>query len=675
VSVRRRSRGHRSKRKRRPNDRPALRRRLILAGWVALSAIIVARAVQVQVVQRDHWAELAETQHQRTSEVPAPRGAILDRHGSELAISLERMRVAVAPHELEDSEAAAGLLAEALGVPVGEARRVTTSSQKWKYFPGDFPPSVREALRTVEGVYTERVMQRFHPNGLLGTQLLGVVSEGRGSGGIEQAFDSILRGTPGKEVSARDGHGQPIPGQTLLMERPAPGGQILLTIDRDVQEIALEALQSQIERTGAEGGDLLVVDPTTGEILAMVSIQRGDRPALSAINAPYEPGSTIKPFTVAGLLDRNLASLEDSIDTGEGYWTVKGRTVRDVHPNGKFTLADALRLSSNVGVAMAAQAMSPEEQYETLRDFGFGAYTGIPLPGEVQGVLRHPTGWSAQSAVSLAIGYEIAVTPVQMAMAYAALANGGDLMEPTLVKEVRSPTGKILERRKPRVVRKVVSGRVTGRVNRILEEVVEDGTGTRAQMATFRVAGKSGTTRAYGPGGYQRGDYFSSFVGFFPADDPQLVIYVKLDRPEGAYYGGAVAAPVTLATLEAILAARRAPLDRRALAKAVRREARAAASSPFQFAATTPRRVRAGVSVWSELPAPAPPATPGPVRGLVRVPLLEGLPLRSAVRKLHAYGLRVEWNQYGDIAGTDPPLGAWVSPGDTVRIVTRRADG
>ena len=291
---------------------------------------------------------------------------------------------------------------------------------------------------------------------------------------------------------------------------------------------------------------MLITDPNTGEILALVSIRDGQTAALSAINTPYEPGSTLKPFTVAGLLERDLVSLYDTVDGENGAWRVNGRTLHDVHGSGRMTIADALRTSSNVGIAKAAQSMSPGDQYENLRDFGLGTLTGIEIPGEVSGTLRRPDSWSSQSAVSLAIGYEVNVTPLQMAMAYGALANGGRIMQPHLVKEIRDGTGALIEAFQPRVVREVVSADVARRVGRVLEDVVEDGTGKSARLATFRVAGKSGTTRLYSPaGGYEQGAYWSSFVGFFPADAPQLVVFVKLERPKGIYYGGAVAGPVT----------------------------------------------------------------------------------------------------------------------------------
>lgn len=636
------------------------RRRLLLAGWLLGAALIVARSAEIQVVQGAGWRDVAEGQHRKTIEIPAPRGAILDRNGVPVAESHERFKVGLAPKELTDREAVAGILAEELDLSPRKARSLTGSDKRWVVVAGHYPATVRERLRGVTGVYLERELPRFYPHGDLLRGVLGSVREDQGAGGIEQAFDSVLAGVPGQEVQARDSRGEPVPGETVVVSAPETGGQVVLTLDVDLQEIAHEALSAAIAETGAKGGDLLITDPESGEVLAMVSLPGGVGTGMASLTTPYEPGSTLKPFTVAAILKNSIATMEDSVDTGVGTWRVAGRTLHDVHPKGGYlTLAEALRVSSNVGVARMAQGLSKAQQYENLRDFGFGAATGVGIPGEAAGILRRPEQWSGQSPASLAIGYEISVTPLQMAMAYGALANGGKLMEPKLIREVRDSRGRVLTRNGPRVVRRVVPSRVTREITPVLVEVVQGGTGTRARIATFSVAGKSGTARAYDPdGGYARGGYYSSFIGFFPAEDPQLVIFVKLERPEGAYYGGATAAPVTRATLEAILAARQAPIDRRALAAMAKR-----ADTPKDGAAVR-------FASLARTPAPEPTRE----AGRVPVPDVAGLSARAAVRRLHALGLRVDWRSDGEIVGTTPPAGTHVLRGDTIQLVLRRGD-
>ncbi|HUP50929.1 MAG TPA: penicillin-binding transpeptidase domain-containing protein [Longimicrobiales bacterium] len=649
---------------RRPSDRvPPWRRRLVLAGWLVGATAVLARAGQVQIVQAAEWREMAEAQHRTDMAIEAARGTILDRDGAPLVVSRERIRVSVAPREIRDIEAVRALLREELGLSTSQVVRLTSRDRVWSVAPDLYAPAVRERLRAVSGVHLERVLQRFHPHGDLARSVLGVVQEGAGRGGIEQAFEPLLGGTPGREVVARDNVGREIPGERVTMVAPRAGGEVVLTLDMDLQEIAQQALEEAVEETGARGGDVVVTDPDTGEVLALVSIRDGRTTALSAVNTPYEPGSTLKPFTVASLLDLRLTSIDDTVDVGDGTWEIEGRTLHDTHTEGRLSIGEALRESSNVGIAKAALSLTPGAQYENLRDFGFGSLTGIELPGEVAGTLRRPDRWTSQSAASLAIGYEISVTPLQMAMAYGALANGGLLMQPRLVREIRSSSGAVLERFEARVVRRVIEEDVARTVGRELVGVVEEGTGTSARLGSFAVAGKSGTARLNFGQGYEQGAYYSSFVGYFPAEAPQLVVFVGLDRPQGTYYGGAIAAPVSRATMEAALAARATPLDRSALLRAARTDA-------FVSPNVAPARFAARID---ELP---PPERIEPLDGSagVTLPDVAGLPPRVAVRRLHALGLRVSPSGAGDVEGTRPVAGTRVLPGDTVRLRMRTSD-
>ncbi len=683
----------RSPRRRDPGRVVVFRRRLLLGFWLLCVVGILARAAELQIVQGSEWRAEAERQHRTTDEIPAARGAILDRDGVPVALSHETFRVGVAPHEVRDTVGTAEALSEVLRMPPTEARGLFRGARRWVSLPGRFSPGARDALTSLRGVYVERELNRFYPHGELMRGLLGAVIDGAGAGGMEQQFDEHLQGRPGTQVRSRDSQGEPIPGEAWTVEPPRSGGQIVLTLDADLQEIAREALHDAMEHTGARGGELVVTDPRSGDILAMVSLKEGGKVYLGAINTPYEPGSTLKPFTVAALLQTERASLADTVDTGDGSWRVAGRTITDVASPGRVDLAHALRVSSNVGVAKAAQSLTPAEQYEQLRDFGFGVPTGVDLPGEVGGRLRRPSQWSAQSPASLAIGYEISVTPLQMTMAYGALANGGVLMAPRLVREVRDPAGRSVRKIEPRAVRRVVSDAVAGEVSRVLVDAVEDGTGSRARLATFAVAGKSGTTRAYGEtGGYETGAYYASFVGFFPAEDPQLVVFVKLDRPRGEYYGGATAAPVTRATMEAVLAAHQSPLDRGSLAALARARTLPAGSRPSVSLSVEDRnpgrRFPRGRSSDQIQGAPAPAFASAGERGRggeaatlgarseqgLLLPDLRGMALRSAVRRLHGMGLAVAWEVGGPVDRTAPAAGTVVSVGDTIRLLASSAD-
>ncbi len=648
----------------------ALRSRFLLACWLFAGTGLFARALYLQVGQRTKWQQEATEQHRMPALVAAGRGEIVDRGGVALALSHETFRVGVAPHELDDRTIAASTLQEILGLSGAEAHRITSADRRWVTVPGRFPPTIRASLGGLRGVYVERELRRFYPQGPLGRRLLGAVVDEFGAGGIEQEFESHLRGVPGAEIVARDSDGRPIPGETWTISPPRFGGSVVLALDASLQEIANEALKDAVESTGSRGGDLLVTDPSTGEVLAMVSLRDGTPSHMGAINTPYEPGSTLKPFTVAALLREQKASLEDAVDTGNGSWTSFGRTIDDVSAVGTVSLGHALQVSSNVGIAKAAQRLSHDEQYEALRDFGFGLPTAIRLPGEASGTLRRPEQWSRQSPASLAIGYEIAVTPIQMAMAYGAFANGGVLMQPLLVKELRDAQGDLIQAFEPRELRRVISQGVARQITDALVSVVEAGTGTRARLASFSVAGKSGTSRAYARnGGYERGAYFSSFVGFFPADSPQLVVFVKLERPRGVYYGGATAAPVTRATMEAILAARESPLDQSALAALARAQRMdETASEPLR--ASPPSPVFASTLEPPELAAPILSHFERRAGSEFDVPDVRGLSGRSAARRLHALGLNVIWESAGPISGTAPQAGSTMTLGDTIRLLS-----
>jgi len=641
------------------------RRRIILAGWLLGGLVIVGKAATVQILQRSHWIEKAAAQHQEALEVPARRGAILDRNENPLATSTETYDVAVAPRELRDGsrEEVVKLLATELELSRKKIRALSDPERVWIEAGNGFPPRVREMLDSIQGIYLKPAWTRHRPYADLAEDVLGKILDGEGRGGIEGGFDEHLRGASGAEVQALDSRQNPIPGRSVLVEPPVPGGDVILTLDRDIQEIGHEALAEAVATTGAKGGNLVISDPKTGEILALVSIQEDGSGNLSAINSPYEPGSTLKPFTVAAILGHGVAALSDSVDGENGTWVAGGWPLRDVHPYGMMTLADALRVSSNIGIAKVAEGLTPGQQYQMLRDFGFGSRTGIGLVPESSGSLPRPADWSRTSPSRLAIGYEIAVTPVQMVMAYGALANGGKLMQPRIVKELRDPEGRTIFESEPRVVRQAIPGKLARQLSELLVDVVADGTGTAAQLATFTIAGKSGTSRAYGADGYGDGHY-ASFVCFGPVEDPQLVIFVKLDRPDGSYYGGSTAAPVTRATMEAVLAAHQAPIDWEAMASHDRRQPRDNPLPGAQLASST----------LSSSPSVRTPRTvTQPETGAV-VPDVSGLSPRLAVRRLHALGFRVRLDATGQVVGTDPPPSTPLSPGDTVRILVRRGE-
>jgi cell division protein FtsI (penicillin-binding protein 3) len=640
------------------------RRRLLLACLLVGGVLLLARGFQVQVVQGAMWEGRAERQHQERLELPAPRGTIYDRNGIPLATTRERLRVAVAPHEVQDAAATGRRLTEVLELDAAGVRRALDRNRRWVVIHGRYDPAVRAGLDGLPGVYVERELERFHPHGAVALEVLGRVSaDGRALSGLELELDSVLRGQAGFAMVRRDSRGAPIPGALFRVAQPRAGRDVHLTLDLGLQEIAEQALERTVKEERAGGGDLIFADPRTGEILAAASRKQGGIHHWRGVTDPYEPGSTIKPFVLAALLDRGLATLADSLFGEQGRLQMGRRTISDVQPHGWLTAAEVLRYSSNVGMVKLAGRLAPGDQYGALRDFGFGTPTGVGYPSESGGRLSRPDAWSAYSQSSLAMGYEISVTPLQMTMAYGALANGGRLLEPRLVREIRTPEGRLVRRWEPREVRRSISAPTATLLAGVLTDAVQDGTGRRAGLGEFVVAGKTGTARVFENGRYRMDAYTASFAGFFPARDPQLVFLVKLDR--GAEYGGAMAAPVTRATLSAALAARASPLDRRAVAVALPApggtEAALGAGWPAAWLPPSPGpfvfRLAAGA------PRAAPPrSTPEPV------PEVRGASGRDAATTLHAAGFRVSIDGVGQVRRMEPAAGSVAERGTLVRL-------
>ncbi|HWV57110.1 MAG TPA: penicillin-binding transpeptidase domain-containing protein [Longimicrobiales bacterium] len=650
-----------------------IRRRLLLWALLLGSGVVAWRAVTLQWLEHETWAARAEAQQRQREAVPAPRGTIYDRNGIPLAVDREVYRVAIAPHEVTDRDEVVRRLREELGLTAAAARSAVDSGRRWVVLPGRHDPAIRERLGGLTGVYFEPELERAYPQGELALEIIGRVgSDGRALSGLELELDSILRGRAGSRVLRRDGRGEPIPGSMLYVEAPVPGADVFLTIDASLQEIVEASLADAIAETSAEGGDLVIIDPETGEILAGATHRRNGGVHWRAVTDPYEPGSTIKPFSAAALLAGRHATSNDSVFAENGRYQVGSRTITDVQPYGWLTLRDALRVSSNVAMVKFSERLEPAEHYGYLRDAGFGTPTGVPYPSEASGVLRRPSEWSRYSQGSLAIGYEVSVTPLQMVLAYGAIANGGVLMEPRLVREVRSRDGRVLRKYEPREVRRVFPEWVAREVASTLAEVVESGSGREAGLGPFRVAGKTGTARIFDGASYLRA-YTASFAGFFPAEEPQLAFLVKLDRPQGDYYGGLTAAPVTRRVLTAALAARSSPLDRSAVA------------------AVDPRRVGTGFQLASTGEGTAHAAPAAEVVRLVAedgvrttgaavlaaagieaearaVPNVAGLPVRDAVRALHRAGFSVVVEGAGLVSGTRPEAGAAVAGGETVVV-------
>jgi len=446
----------------------------------------------------------------------------------------------------------------------------------------------------------------------------------------------------------------------------------VLTLDAELEEIAQHALVVAVDSVHASGGDVVILQPATGEVLALASV-RTDAAEGTGLGDAFEPGSTAKVFTAAALLRDGKATAGDTVFAENGRWVMNGRVIEDVHPSAELTLGGVIRISSNIGMAKFSTRLAPAEQYEALRDFGFGAQTGIEVAGESPGRLRNPRSWSADSRASLAMGYELAVTPLQLAAAYGALANGGVLLEPTLVREIRAPDGTPRWRARPRPVRQVVSASIAAQLTHMLQGVVEEGTGRRAALGTYPVAGKTGTARRTVDGRYVAGHYTASFVGIFPAQDPQLVLVVKLDDPQKSYFGGSTAAPVVRTILEAALATPSVALDRARLVRhwlpdSVGPGPTVGPGPSFGAADTASAPGGPVIVPWPFVRAGAGGAAGGPPPVPVPVPDVAGSSLRAAARTLHRSGFEVRFQGWGRVTGTTPAAGTPAIPGRIVVV-------
>lgn len=656
------------------------------------AAALIGQAGRVQLVHGKEWAEKAKNQQFRNNNVAAARGNIFDAAGNVLAESREVFRISIAPGEIKDPAAVSRDLRDA-GVSAEWVRASIDKRRKWITLPGLYFSADVSDLITRAGVHPVSVMSREYVTAPGIRRIVGVLdASGRPSGGIEQALDSILRGDSAIAAVARDVHGRRLDSPNEWTSIPRAGSNVTLTINRDLQDICERALAKAVDSLGAQGGDIVVMNPMNGEVLAMASDRRVQKSfSITAVTEPFEPGSTLKPFIAAELLEKGRARADEVIDTHNGQLVLNKRIITDLHPAKSMTLADVIRFSSNIGIVGFGSRLKDREKYELLRDLGMGVQTGVPLPGESDGTLAIPSKWQPVSSASLSMGYEVAVTPLQLASAYSVLANGGELLQPQIVKQIRAADGTLLYESKKRVVRRVFTERTTDKVRALLKAVVDSGTAVKADLASFALMGKTGTARRVEKGkGYVAGSYTASFVGVFPADRPQYVVLVKLDAPQRSIYGGDVAAPVSAVVLRAAIAARDAALDRSALASverdvplgaASRESAKAIAKLPVDTATRLNSPVAApssGAPVASVSSEPTPQGTrivalpyvkPKPaIDASVRpVPDVTGLPIRAAVRALHEAGFRVTLG--GQLPSpTVPVAGTLLPPGTVVKL-------
>ncbi len=533
---------------------------LIVTAIILLAAgRIMARTYELQVVEHEQYSERSKKQYMHSATLPPSRAPILDRNGAELAISVMVPSVYADPREVQDPGGAADALAPVLGMDRARIHEKLATDRHFVWLKRRVPPDVAEAVERlkIQGILTTKESKRFYPNRRLAAHVLGFAGlDSVGLEGIELQFNDDLIGSSQTVSGLRDARGGFILADGLQETLPSYENSVVLSIDKAIQTITQEEIAATAHLFEASAAMAVVVRPTTGEILAVASFPDFDPNHYGQFSAferrnraftdQFEPGSTMKIFTMAAGLASGKVKPSDSVFCEDGRYTVDDLTIHDSHRDAWLTPLQILQRSSNVGAVKVAERVGKRQLYRYLSRFGFGSPTGIPYPGETSGSLRHYSRWYNVDLASISFGHGVSVSAVQLAMAVSAVANGGRLLKPILVKKVLSGNGTVLKEYKPRLQRKVIDGKTAKVLTSMLVAVTEEGgTGTGASLSGFPVAGKTGTAQKvdFVTGGYAKDKWTASFVGFVPADDPKLAIVVIVDDPLINYYGGVVAAP------------------------------------------------------------------------------------------------------------------------------------
>jgi cell division protein FtsI/penicillin-binding protein 2 len=701
------------------------RARILLAGFGVMVAALTMRLFFLQIIQHQKLSQMALRQQERTIEVQPARGNIYDRFGRPLAFNRECFSYFAVPAEIGNLSRTAKLLAPWVGIPAGVLEQKLRTSRDFVWLKrkvGDATAAAIEKL-ALPGVHHLSENRRVYPEGSLACHVLGFVGvDNQGLDGVELQFERTVRGAAGWMRIARDAQGRTVLTSTKTLKAPEPGQDVYLTIDKVVQHIAERELARVVEKYKAQAGSVLVMDPQTGEILALANWPEFDPNRYweyslearrnRAVRDLYEPGSTFKVFTAAAALEENVASENDIFDCEQGCAVFNGRIVRDHIPHGRIPFHEVISFSSNIGTVKIGMRVGAERLVRYARGFGFGHPTGIELPGEPAGLLKSAERWNSATMASVPYGQEVAVTTLQTAAGYAAVANDGWLPKPTLIKEIRQTGGKVTQAERPEVRQQAISPNTAKRLRALLGEVVEHGTGTEAQMPDYAVAGKTGTAQKaiHGGRGYDPYKSVASFVGFLPADRPRLLIAVIVDSPHNVQWGGVVAGPVFKAIGQNLVAYLGIPplngnvavaevknekmdyvpqdmlsvpevigLERLAVQDQLKRQGLAAIcfGQGTQVTAQRPpagAQVKPGSPVLLYLEQAAVTGAEGPGADSV-VPNVSGQSLRNALQLLHAYGMQAQVSGSGVVHSQTPLPNTAAKLGTVCSLICRDPEG
>jgi cell division protein FtsI (penicillin-binding protein 3) len=546
------------------DDKNSVRRKKFWKFWIVMLfvnigiLVIVYRLFMIQIVNVDKYRDQARRQHESKVTLSAERGEILDRNSNIIASNFESISVAVDPTLLQSAKKIAEIIEKNLGIPRSVImRKINDAEGSFAWIVRGKDEQLLKDLYKIKdkGLILLKEPRRIYHYGGISSQVIGITDiDNIGQSGIELQWDSLLIGRSGYMIMNRDGKGRLRPAADLPVFPAINGNSLKLTIDIELQRIVEYELKIGVENAQAESGTVVVIQPSTGEILAIASYPGYDPHSnqspqqgamrVRAITDIYEPGSTFKTITAAAAMEENIVKEDDRFNGYLGVYEGKGFTIRDVHPVGVITFREAMEHSSNIILSSVANLMPDNVFYKYIRDFGFGIKTGIDFPGEVAGKLPKPDTYVPSTKRYLGHGYGLAVSPLQIANAYAAIANNGVLMKPYIVKSIFNSEGIEIYSAKTEVVRRVISDKTAARVKDLLKGVVNNGTGKAVKMANLQICGKTGTSQQIDDGVYSKQHYTGSFAGFFPEDNPEIAMIVVIDKPTVSIYGGATAAPV-----------------------------------------------------------------------------------------------------------------------------------
>lgn len=532
---------------------------LVLIFTALLFGALVYRLINLQIIKSDELSYFAKRQQTNTQSIKAERGFIFDRNDVLLVYNRNDYSFYVDLRMLPQAEKSK--LATIFSKVIGKSKRhyLNLMREKGKTICLEKKVPFEKSVELFEYknrafFFVEEPVSVFH-YGSLASHVLGYVNNDyHGVNGVSKSFDNVLKGKDGFRIVERNAMGDIISISETETQPSVPGDDIYLTIDKRYQAIVEEELRDGLKTNNAESATCIIMDPNNGEILALANLSDYDPNKFwsfndfdrknRAITDSYEPGSTFKAITIAALLEEKACNEAERINVENGVYKFRNNYIRDTHKFESLTVREIVEESSNIGVAKLVQRISEDDYYQYVRGFGFGTFTSVSLPGEVTGKLVELDKWSKLTKTYMSFGYNISVTPLQLTNAFCALVNGGILYRPQIVRRQVDKNGNIIKEYSPFAVRRVISEKTSERMRNILLGAVENGTGSQAKIESLSVGGKTGTSKIIVDGKYSGSEYYSSFVGFYPADEPTLVCYVLINKPKGEYYGGAVSAPV-----------------------------------------------------------------------------------------------------------------------------------